>query len=218
MSNTPALHGDDATAVFFSDDGTSLLPRLRECGFSLRCAEPKYFRRSVTTSSPGLNAKKLAYADCTYMLFDRIKPRFSSLSTGLPPTKGERGAVLVLSLPRRRDRRAWIEATCAGPLRELGLEVQILDAYDGAMTEKSSDGLAGMIARQQWRLDEAGLEDLAARWEAAGMLPVQREELALYHGRPISEAEVACLASHRAAWVAARNAALDWVSCQRHST
>ena len=40
---------------------------------------------------------------------------------------------------------------------------------------------------------------------------MQHEELALYHGRDVSAAELACLASHAAAWRAAEAARLDWV-------
>ena len=221
VSNAPALGGVDASVQLHSDGGEPLLDALRAAGWRLRRAQPKY--RLASPLAPGIGGRtgcrwrrrdgdaELAYAACTHLLFERAPSPPPSRSLPPPPPPPARCGAMVISLARRADRRQWMEATALAPLRAIGVDAQVVDAHDAA--EGGGVVLGGVAASgfKGWRLDEGGLRALAARWRAAGLAAVQHEELRLYHGRDVSCAELACLASHARAWRAADEAGLDWV-------
>ncbi|KAL1519130.1 hypothetical protein AB1Y20_003393 [Prymnesium parvum] len=214
VSNVPALHGEAAHVELMNDDGTPMGELIKASGYVLRCAQPKYHRLRAGTPRSSVPP---AYGECTYLLFER---RPTSLLPPPPtpearlrasPSASSKGAVLILNLRRREDRRAWMSASAVAPLRELSLDVRFLDAFDARDRSEVAAPPSGMEPWAGWALDSQGLEALRARWSELGLLPVQAEELALYHGRAVSPAELACVASHRAAWETARDEQLDWV-------
>ena len=198
VSNVPSLEGEDATPSLQSDEGADLLPAFAEAGFRLRLARPK-FPTSRSRAAAADAAIAPAYGECTHFLFQRAAQQVPR------PPAAPCGACYVINLPRRTDRRAWMQATAAASLSEIGAEVTVTDATDGSHGE-----LRGWRAWPGWELDEPALSVLRERWAAQGLTAVAGDELLLYHGRPVSSAEMGCLASHRQAWAAAEAAGLAW--------
>jgi glycosyl transferase family 25 len=116
--------------------------------------------------------------------------------------------VLVLNLERRPDRREWIEQSIAVPA---GDELVVLQAVDGRSSQGGGDG--GMTlkhhgfefaAARGWALTATELVALEHRWKSElGYTPPDTRDLEEFYGRPVNSGELACFASHHAAWVIA---------------
>ena len=58
---------------------------------------------------------------------------------------GKSGYCTILNLPRRTDRKQWMNATCACALEAAGVKVHIVDAVDGKALKRApfhSNGVA----------------------------------------------------------------------------
>ena len=115
----------------------------------------------------------------------------------------------IINLPARRDRRRFMETSCAAPLRDIGVDVSFV-AADDAAAHATTPTKAGFA------LDDAALDALLDDWHRGGCEPVARCALERYYSRPPSPAEAACTASHRRAWrratdAMAANSKLHWV-------
>eukprot|EP00802_Teleaulax_amphioxeia_P026586 Tamp_27700.p1 GENE.Tamp_27700~~Tamp_27700.p1 ORF type:complete len:216 (+),score=42.54 Tamp_27700:2-649(+) len=112
--------------------------------------------------------------------------------------------VLVLNLERRPDRREWIEQSVAVPA---GDELVVVQAADGRLT-CSAQALQHhgfeFSAAPAWALTATELADLELRWtNELRYTPPDSQDLKEFYGRPINSGELACFASHHAAWVMA---------------
>lgn len=137
-----------------------------------------------------------------------------------------RVAVTVLNLPRRSDRRCWMETTL-GPgsssdedgstLPPSICSIRYLDAVDGVSLLASGVASGGigslpnavlhhgtrfeMWLAQRWALSEDALAAVGTRWAALGLEAVDTCELETHYGRPVNAGEVGCFISHHQAWV-----------------
>lgn len=196
VTNAPALHGRDASLLAHADDGTLLFPELPELpqgGFTLRYACSKY-HWGLSQASSRQEGRALPYAESTYVLLERVDRLPRALA--LPPL---RALVLVINLERRSDRREWMERSALAPLREIGVDVRLVPAVDGgeAAMKRAAEAAPRTL---RWQLESDGLTALHARWESLELAAVQADELRLYHGRPVTAPEHACMASHRKSW------------------
>ena len=202
VTNAAALADGDSALQLCADDGSPLIAELRAAGYRLRRAAWKYDRRGGSTRGPQVQPESLPHADCHYCLFERCEQPM------LAPARVRTSLALTINLRSRADRREWMEATALAPLAELGVEAALLPALAAADVApmpraEPAEWPAG------WALDREGLDRLAHRWAELGLAPVQAEELALYHARPVSAAEAACHASHRDAWRRGAEAHVD---------
>jgi hypothetical protein len=122
----------------------------------------------------------------------------------MPETLG----VTVVNLPRRADRRAWVAASVGLDAAPPGTALRFLAAVDGAAVASATAG-GGLTLRHEghtfepvrgWALGADGLASLRARWAAALGCQPDATDLQQYFGRPVSAAELGCLASHHQAW------------------
>ena len=90
--------------------------------------------------------------------------------------------------------------TCAGD------EVIYVCAADGK--DISDDGRLehhgfSFTPASQWKLSADEIERLERHWSDLGYTPPDTDDLCEFYGRPINSGELACFASHHAAWVMA---------------
>ena len=110
--------------------------------------------------------------------------------------------VLVLNLERRHDRREWMERTlCVESGDKLGF-VQACDGSVPALARHHHGFVFTPCAN--WALSASELGDLEKRWtEELGYTAPDAGDLAEFYGRDLTAGEVACFATHHAAWVSA---------------
>ena len=110
--------------------------------------------------------------------------------------------VLVLNLERRHDRREWMERTlCVESGDKLGF-VQACDGSVPALARHHHGFVFTPCA--DWALSASELGDLERRWtEELGYTAPDAGDLAEFYGRDLTAGEVACFATHHAAWVSA---------------
>ena len=106
--------------------------------------------------------------------------------------------VIIINLASRRDRRAFMEASCAAPLRDRGVAVEFLDAVAAAAC--GARACAAYAVHEGFALGDDALDALVDAWHAGGNAAVARSALERYYGRGVLPAEVACARSHVAAW------------------
>ena len=114
----------------------------------------------------------------------------------------------ILNLKRRPDRRKWVDETLFVDSDIVDLEfVESADSYSAVCDSESAIYIEhhGMKFQpmQDWGLTRDELKNLQMRWAGLGYTPADEAELELFFGRPLNTGELACFASHHAAWYTA---------------
>ena len=90
-------------------------------------------------------------------------------------------------------------------VEDLVLGQTFLDAADSRNC--TSDGLEyrgdRFVPMPDWALGRPELDALAKRWEEMGLTAPDRADITEFYGREVNSGELACFASHRAAWAEA---------------
>ncbi|KAH8067715.1 procollagen galactosyltransferase [Aureococcus anophagefferens] len=72
--------------------------------------------------------------------------------------------VIIINLASRRDRRAFMEASCAAPLRDRGVAVEFLDAVAAAAC--GARACAAYAVHEGFALGDDALDALVDAWHA----------------------------------------------------
>ena len=83
--------------------------------------------------------------------------------------------VIIINLASRRDRRAFMEASCAAPLRDRGVAVEFLDAVAAAAC--GARACAAYAVHEGFALGDDALDALVDAWHAGGNAAVARSAL-----------------------------------------
>jgi hypothetical protein len=117
--------------------------------------------------------------------------------------------VKILNLQRRPDRRKWMESTMFVDSELTKLEYVLAADGNAVYFEHSysttcidHNGLV-FCAEKNWPLSAQELKNLQMRWVELGYTDPDEGDLLSYYSRPVNTGELACFASHHAAWSAA---------------
>jgi GR25 family glycosyltransferase involved in LPS biosynthesis len=118
----------------------------------------------------------------------------------------------ILNLTRRPDRRKWMEETLFVDSELFSLEFIAAADSHSVIHDDSESAMYiehhGMRFKPQkdWALSQKELSLLNFHWTNLGYTPTDEKELEIFFGRPVNTGELACFASHHAAWSAAKTA------------